>query len=250
MKLPREDLGIPVLDAEDVEQLSGRFLSRVAPACLRGPRFAPLAEIMQAIQSKGLCTFSFDEDLGCTPEGYKYLGYFDIKRKHIAIDVSLSTEDPRFPFTVAHELGHFYMHGKIKPEALRSVRPDEIRDSTRDLVTHRIDAANPRSLLEWQANRFAAGILMPRLTVRDGLVEVQRARGIRRQLGLIWVDRQPSSNREYGATLTQLAAMYRVSRSVARYRLRELGLLHFDANTMPRRISESLGDALGELFGD
>src|SRR6266508_4179307 len=140
MRITRDELGIPVLDAEDVEQLTERFLRHVAPRVLQVPSFTPLADIMASLQNQGLCTFSFNEDLGNTEEGYKYLGYFHIRRKHIAIDVSLSTEDVRFPFTVAHELGHFYLHCKIKPEALRATAAEAIRDSTRDLVTHRIDA--------------------------------------------------------------------------------------------------------------
>jgi len=249
MKLPRDPLGIPVLDTEDIEQLSERFLAYVAAPCLHSPRFTPLAEIMDRIRSMGLCSFSFNEDLGATDEGYKYLGYFDIRRKHIAIDVSLGPDDPRFPFTVAHELGHFYLHSRIKPEALRTDMSGGLRDSTRDIVTHRIDASNPRSLLEWQANRFAAGILVPRRTLREALIDVQQKRGIRRQIGLIWVDRSQSSNREYGATLTQLAMFYQVSRSVVRYRLRELDLLRMDTHHMPTRVGDAMGDVLGDLFG-
>lgn len=44
-------------------------------------------------------------------------------------------------------------------------------------MTHRIEASNPRTFLEWQANRFAAGVLMPRRTVRAAVVDIQRARG-------------------------------------------------------------------------
>ncbi|MES2177979.1 MAG: ImmA/IrrE family metallo-endopeptidase [Gemmatimonadota bacterium] len=248
MKFTRDELGIPILNAEDIEQLTERFLGRAAPFALVSPSFTPLAEIMGRIQRSNLCSFSFDEHLGHTTEGYKYLGYFNIKRKHIAIDASLSSEDVRFPFTVAHELGHFYLHGDISPTALRADSSDGLRDSTRDLVTHRIDASSARSLLEWQANRFAAGILMPRRTVRDAVIQIQRERGLKRNLGMIWLDRQGVNRVEYKRTLGQLSSVYRVSQAVVRYRMRELGILQVDANTMLTRVGDTLGDALAELF--
>src|SRR5579862_1636885 len=228
MSLKRDDLGIPVLDAQDIEQLSERFLGHAAPQVLSAPLFTPLAEIMDLLRREGHCSFQFDEDLGATPEGYKYLGYFDIRRRHISIDRSLSTEDVRFPFTVAHELGHFYLHQTVRPDALGSSGTDAIRDSTRDLVTHRVEGSRPRSLIEWQANRFAAGILMPRRTVRRAVENAQRARGITRGLGTIWLDRQPRSKRDYHLVMGDISATYRVSRAVTRYRLTELGIIEVD----------------------
>ncbi len=246
MRFRRDTFGIPVLGGEDVENIAERFLVHVAPHVLQAPAVTPLAAIMQQLQAQGHCTFSFGRDLGSTVEGYKYLGYYDLKRKHIAIDASLSDQDVRFPFTVAHELGHFYLHGRIDPRALRAA--DVIRDSTRDLVTHRIDASNPRTLLEWQANKFAAAVLMPRATARDAVIDIQRERGIARNLGSIWLDRQAYNSVEYKLTMTHLATFYRVSRSVARFRLRELGILRVDPKTMPTRANESLGDILADLF--
>jgi Zn-dependent peptidase ImmA (M78 family) len=138
------------------------------------------------------------------------------------------------------------LHSRIGEKALRD--ESRIRDSTRDLVTHRIEASKPRSLLEWQANKFAAGVLMPRRTVRQGLIQVQKARGISRNLGTIWLDRNASSFREHQITITHLAELYHVSRSVARFRLRELDILQVDAKSMPTRATDSLASVLAELF--
>jgi Zn-dependent peptidase ImmA (M78 family) len=249
MKLERDAAGIPVLSVDDVERIAEYFLARVAPATLSAPQFTPLSSIVDRVRRSGKCTFSFDEDLGSTSEGYKYLGYYSIRRRHIAIDISLIDDDVRFPFTLAHELGHFFLHGKVKPEALRADSDDGLRDSTRDLTTHRIEASNPRSLMEWQANRFAAAILIPRATVRDALIEHQQSRSINRNLGIVWADRQPKSGMEMRLAVQQLAAVYRVSNSVVRYRLRDLSILQIDHKSMPTRVRDSLGDVLGEMFG-
>jgi hypothetical protein len=90
---------------------------------------------------------------------------------------------------------------------------------------------------------------MPRTTVRTAVIEHQQSRSIGRNLGTIWVDRQPKSGMEMRLALRQLAAVYRVSNSVVRYRLRDLSILHIDHKTMPTRIGDSLGDVLGEMFG-
>ncbi len=250
MKVRRDQLGIPILDSGDIEDIAQHFLAKVAPSVLAIPSFTPLAEIADQLQKRELCTFSFNEDLGETANGHKYLGYFDIRRRHIAIDACLGPDDARFPFTLAHEFGHFYLHGKVKAEALGGGREAEIRDSTRDLVTHRIEATRPRTLLEWQANRFAAAILIPRATAQNALISVQRSRGIRRRLGTLWLDRQPANRREYPLTVAHLASFFRVSRAVVRYRLGDLGLSHTEKGAVPVRLGDELGSVLEELFAE
>ena len=72
--------------------------------------------------------------------------------------------------------------------------------------------------------------------------------GITHNLGTIWLDRQKTSNRDYHLTLAQLAELYRVSASVARYRVQELGILKVDPETMPTRVGETLDTVLLEMF--
>ena len=247
MALERDALGIFILDGADIERLGARFLRRVAPEVLTSPVFTPVAEIALRLQAAGLCTFSFDEDLGSTVEGYKYLGRCDVRRKHILIDRSLQHDDPRFVFTLAHELGHLYLHQKVDLEAL-ALGSEGITDSSRDLVTHRIEAARPRTLLEWQANRFAAAVLVPSQTLGMGLEAVQRTLGITRRLGSVWLDRQPATWRDYRRIVDGLSERFHVSRAVVRYRLQELGLVYHDASRQPTRVGDILGDALRDVY--
>lgn len=248
MKVRRDGLGIPILNAAEIENVAQHFLEQLAPGVLKAPIFTPLGEIATTLKDRGLCTFSFDEDLGTTRSGDKYLGYFDIKRHHIAIDASLAHDDVRFPFTLAHELGHFYLHGKVKPEALESRGASIIRDAKREFLTHRIEGARPRTLLEWHANRFAAAVLLPRATARSALSGFQRARGITRKVGTVWLDRQSGNKRDFRMVLAQMSALYRVSRSVVRYRLGDLGLVHVEKGTVPELVGNDLGTLLQSLF--
>src|SRR2546422_242370 len=198
----RDSNGIPILDASEIEQLAERFLTHVAPDVLAEPTFTPLAEIMALLQDEGRVTFAIGVDLGWTPQGHKYLGCYDPVKGVVLIDSSLTHDDPRFPFTVAHELGHFYLHGKVRLAAV-GVPPGEsgILDSSRDIVIHRVDMTRPRTMIEWQANRFAAAILIPRATVIAAIQQAQNEMGINRNVGTVVLDAQPYSRRDFQETI-------------------------------------------------
>jgi Zn-dependent peptidase ImmA (M78 family) len=203
--------------------------------------------IATTLAEQEFCTFIFGEDLGETAEGSKFLGYYSSKRKVISIDRALWVGTPKFLFTFAHELGHFYLHNKVDPAKIITGGAQEIRDTSLDIVTNIVDRDRPRSIMEWQANRFASALLVHRSTVLSALTQAQATLGITRR-GFIWVDHQRQNQHDCRVLLERLASLYRVSRSVIRYRLRELGLLKEDHRTQVQRIGESLSDVLHELY--
>jgi len=241
----RDSNGIPILDSSEIELLAERFLTHVAPEVLAEPTFTPLAEIMALRQSEERVKFAIGVDLGLTPQGHKYLGCYDPVNSVVLIDSSLTHDDPRFPFTVAHELGHFYLHRKVRLGAV-GVPPGElgIRDSSRDIVIQRVDVTRPRTMIEWQANRFAAAILIPRATVSMAIQQAHDEMGINRNVGTVVVDTQPYSRRDFQATIGKLSGFYRTSRAVARYRLQELGIIRAQSAQIE---PEHIGDILRRL---
>lgn len=240
----RDELGIPILGVDDIELIAERFLAAVAPQVLETPQFTPLAEILTTLQNAGQVTVSFTEYLGVSKEGHKFLGYYAPGRRHIAVDASLLADDPRLPFTIAHELGHFYLHTGVSPAAIDPAWSATLSDTTRDLVVRRVASTSPRSLLEWQANRFAGAILIPRRTARDALVGVQRELGITRNLGQIWRGR-PRAQRDFRETVRRLSAVYQVSQSATRVRLSTLGMLHEESAFAPSM--EPIGDIIRRM---
>jgi Zn-dependent peptidase ImmA (M78 family) len=250
MRVRRDANGIPIVDELDIERIADHFLRTMAPETLSRVTFTPLVDIASRLQADGFCSIRLDLDLGWTTQGHKILGYFDLNRREIAVDRSLLSDDPRFPFTLAHELGHFYLHSRAKLDLLAVDQEGRIRDSTRDLMAHRIDASRPRSLMEWQANHFAASILLPQRTVSIALVAAQRDVGVTKNLGHIWHDpRQRSSRSDLSRTIDRLSQVYRVSRSVVRYRLYDLRLVTEPARGgRPIRLGSLLTTALEELF--
>ena len=246
MEYPRDESGVLILGKPEVEHLSEEFLSEVAPECLRSPQFTPLASILEHLQGKGHLTFEPNQDLGVTEAGQKILGRYVISTKTIYVDSSLvAGNDIRYPFTVAHELGHFYLHGGIDPSAVGLGEDATIDDSAEDIAAHRIEKGNPRSFVEWQANRFAAGILVPRTTLEDALVAVQEAMDITRNVGRVWLDGTVSSRRDFATTKGALGEIYRVSMKVVSIRLSELDLLD---GPVAGKAATRIGDVLKEMY--
>lgn len=249
--------GIPLLSEEDVELLAEKFLRKTAPQCLERPLHLPIFAIIRRLEAAGHFRY-VPADLG-----EHFLGAYNIRRKIIYIHQAILEGDPRLPFTVAHEMGHFYLHGKINPGALNAVTTtfaDQdldgskagdrvILDGPREIILGRLQTDNPRSILEWQANRFAGAILVPRSTLKAALIAVQRHIGINRHLGLIWLTNQRESAADFANTIRILSERYQTSRAVMRIRLYSLNLVREQGVPIPmRRLGDIIGDSLSDLF--
>ena len=94
-----------------------------------------------------------DYDLGCC-DGQKILGKTIPNEGIILVDKSINqqSKDPRFTFTLGHEIGHAILHAK----------PNTIYRCTEDSICY-----EGQNLREYQANLFAANLIMPAKFVRD-----------------------------------------------------------------------------------
>ncbi|HEY0018369.1 MAG TPA: ImmA/IrrE family metallo-endopeptidase [Longimicrobium sp.] len=253
----RDRKGIPFYSEHDIERIAERFLRKVAPQCLTRPIRLPIFRIVRQLQMEGWFQY-VAADLG-----EDYLGAYHLTQKILYVHKSLLEGDPRLAFTVAHELGHFYLHRNIDPEVFRDRQAEMppadlvdlaeddqiILDSPREIVMGRFQGDNPRSILEWQANRFAGAILVPSSTLETALVAVQRHIGINRHLGVVWLTNQRGSYADFYSTIRILAERYETSQSVVRIRLYSLGLVREQGIPVPlRRLGDVVGEALNDLF--
>ena len=81
---------------------------------------------------------------------------------HIFVDQKKS--ETRQHFTIAHELGHYFLHQDIIKKENLIVDGDNIFDTSRMLF--RLDGV-PGTQLEMEANEFAATLIMPEALVRE-----------------------------------------------------------------------------------
>jgi len=89
---------------------------------------------------------------------------FDQDTQKFSIVINSNKPQTRQNFTIAHELGHYFLHSEILREEKIIVDDDTFIENKR--VLYRMDEAR-RNEVETQANNFAAALLMPRELVVD-----------------------------------------------------------------------------------
>ena len=101
-------------------------------------------------------------DLEITNEGLfanpEFLGGISFEEKVIYVNTSVEEHEGRYMFTVAHEIGHHVLH--------RELYDKHIQD--RSQILCREEKQKP--LIERQADRFAAALLMPRGMIQESRV--------------------------------------------------------------------------------
>lgn len=89
-------------------------------------------------------------------------GFFVIKENKAHIGYNKNDNDKRTRFTIAHELGHFVLHAKQIPLFIDKYETKLYRD---------FSSTTGESIMEREANAFAAALLMPRKLILKELEE-------------------------------------------------------------------------------
>jgi hypothetical protein len=162
------------------------------------------------------------------------LGATWIKDRRIVIDQSLldKKQHGRMFFTMAHEVGHWCLHRKA------FIGPATRRASTPEIVCRESGAKAPG---EWQADYFAATLLMPEMPVRTAFAGtfglkpliIYNQKSIAPKL-LFEVDLAWEHAGEIARVVIQKGGFTNVSKTAMRIRLQELGLL---INRTPERLA-------------
>ena len=177
-----------------------------------------------AVSLKKICLFlkeSYGLDVLETEDmGYGVLGQITFSPLVIKIDKGHENE-ARKRFTLAHEIGHFllghseYMLSeKCHESSLNLENPSDI--GIRDVMR-----------MEWQANQFASYLLLPKNEFVQSFLEVIARYGIpNKGFGILYVDNQKCNIDAFYNVTTPLMNKYKVSRSVAKIRLKKLGFIN------------------------
>ncbi|WP_145914936.1 ImmA/IrrE family metallo-endopeptidase [Comamonas thiooxydans] len=124
-------------------------------------------------------------------------------------------------FTLAHEIGHFLLsHGAY----LKSEQYDEADQPD---AARGVDSDNDIRRLEYQANHFAACLLMPRDIFIDVFsVQLFNFDVRNKEQGVLYVDSQQCNLDTYFSITSRLMRAFGVSRAAVTIRLAGLGLLN------------------------
>lgn len=123
-------------------------------------------------------------------------------------------------FTLAHELGHYFLeHSQYMREEYCEASDFE------NGAGHNVSSDNIRRM-EWQANYFASCFLLPKGSFVADFLKLAYQHDIKdRGFGLLYVDNQLCNQANYYNITNALRARYKVSRTAIKLRLEAFGLL-------------------------
>ena len=226
---------VPILNRDDIDRISAEILRNYMPNVLASPMPINVEALIEKHFNLRLNFQSFSPDgsiLGETifADGYRAIfsldedsGFFQkqcisVKRGMIFLDSAMVEQaETRTAFTEAHELGHWILHGSFygscEKRACRSFLKQRLYFPHRTVMT-------PVQWTEWQANTFAAALLLPkdalRITLQNFLEDIK----------LDWKSLSDFSQYEnrisYDKFLHIVAKTYMVSVETARLRMNKL----------------------------
>lgn len=217
--------GTPIFTVQEVETIAHELLEAHCPAVLTTPGITPVAEIIKRLHERTGLMFAM-EDLGYKGTA-KILGKVSFHLKTLYLDVSLEAErKAAFRFTAAHEIGHWVLHRyNYKNWKLDDEQADADGMDDDESSLCRLERRTPKDWLEFQANVFAASLIMPRPTFIAALIKTQKAMGITKNIGRIYLSDAEYSKRDFQTLVTHLNHTFDVSKESVRVRVKTLKLL-------------------------
>lgn len=164
--------------------------------------------------------------------GAEYYGEYVLGDQELWLNKTLAGDmNQRHRFTLAHELGHHYLHRHL-------LERYDIDTSEGQSTLELVGASNKDfDRFESQANKFASILLMPESVVRAEVRAYFEEHHIKKDR-IYWDDQYSISEGYFNSSqakkfVATIASVFRVSREAAKYRLMNLGLLVVKESTQP-----------------
>ena len=156
--MPAEEKKYPFLKSSTIEKESINLLNAFNKKI--GKKLAAPVPVFDIIEYLGY-------DIDFRKDGiYKdnnLLGGTLINQKTVEINENLSDHEGRMHFTAAHEIGHIILHVPLYQQ-------NDVKDVSENKIISRKDGGfegNKKEPEEWQADKFAAFLLMPSELIKD-----------------------------------------------------------------------------------
>lgn len=218
--------GVPFLAVRSIEEVAIELLGAHCPAVLKRPQPTPVMDILERLKERTKLEFTF-ADLGMKGTA-RILGKVSFHRKALLLDNTLLNERAvQFRFTAAHEIGHWVLHRynyrnwKFSNATAQAELPDDDEASL-----CRLDRKTSQDWLEFQANVFAAALVLPSKTFPVAVAAMQKTIGITKNLGEIFAAWDSRSRQDLQIVIAGVSEIYQVSKTSVEVRARTLKLLH------------------------
>ncbi len=224
-------IGLKKLSTDEIELIAYRVLSE----CKQLSKPIVFEDFMIRLSEKYLLNFSIESNLE-TVNGKKILGYFSNIDNTIHIDNSIVSTS-RLGFVLGHELGHYFLHNELK---LNQEKYNNFEDSEYNFLLDKHLLRNDKNWLEWQANRFAISLFLPKDLFLGHLFAFRKFIGISNYRH-IYLDDQRINQEDYKKTVDYLASTFNISKIAVRYRIDELKIIthaesKYDLGSYKRKI--------------
>lgn len=221
---PQAKLNVPYLSNEEIELMADKLSEPYVKVYLK----------LYAFWDEQICC-SIDPFLIAGNNGLEHetvnmsddfqLGRLDVVKCHVTLNSSGLNNYNRFRFTMAHELGHYFMHAPL----FEQCGVISFGDSEATLTPRIATSDDQLRRLEYQANLFASYLLMPKLLVGALYnhfyeIYVHQYYGDSFQ-ALYYNPRQPETLPSYNNVVMNMASLLEVSQEALIIRLKSLKLL-------------------------
>ncbi|WP_183073492.1 ImmA/IrrE family metallo-endopeptidase [Roseinatronobacter ekhonensis] len=159
-------------------------------------------------------------------DGNAVLGSLDFAGQTIRVNLHQNSNRERF--TIAHEVGHLCLeHGKFLLSETVVENDLYVENNSKEIFNYQ--------RLEFQANIFAAELLLPDTQFRNTVEALREKYGTHgRSFGYIFVDDQPCNYVPYSQMLADLSELFGVSRRAIEIKLKRAGLVTDNRSSFTR----------------
>jgi uncharacterized protein DUF955 len=216
---------LPIISEAKMEYIVLDILYKYSPSIAQECKMVPIVKIIERLSKE----HELKLDAKKLPPGD--LGHYDYASNTICIDSATLPPDCQtgnlWRFTLAHELGHFFLHsipGLILME-----------DSTKMFrIFNKPDKPNITDWAEWQANVFASSFLVPKFAFRKLVKSFFKENRIYKKY--LWVDHQEVNQKTYREIICLISDKFQVSKQVAQIRLEKFNYVKYDDKCRPNSI--------------
>ncbi len=212
---------VPFIPEEDIENETLKILKGID---YNGSAVS-LDTICENLIKDNRLNFYYKDSIGHDHLGYEILGKISFDPTEIIIAKDIQSSSFRQRFTIAHELGHFFLlHNKfIKNEYYSEI---DYKNNEEYLIPN----SNIKKL-ETQANIFASQLLMPKLHFIKKFFELLKKENMKnRGFGFLYVDNQQGNYNKFLIITNSLRNHFYVSRKAVIIRLKELNLINEESD--------------------
>ena len=217
----RDNYGLQYLSKKHIEEITTQLISSIGPTIqISNAKFDFYAFIISLRQVFDL-SIEIDHVNTIDDKGRRILSYCSFVEKKIVIDKSINKTN-RYKFTLAHEIGHFILHNKLQ---IDQNAYEKSTDSQQSFRLDRYILKNDRNWVEWQANQFAASLIMPEKIIFHHFSAIQDSIGLRPGSKL-YVDEQKCNRNSFYLIVGKLSKIFQTTKTSIIYRLDSLNLLN------------------------